>query len=193
MMNDSICKYLFFLLLKYGKVSEEKKDIYLYGIEILLEKAENLFFIFIITLIYRRWIEGILFVVIYSILRKTGGGYHSKTSSGCILFTIAIVNIFFLLLHTTILIPLMRLFMILFAACIYIIAPVDCYNNPLDGPISKKNLLLTLIIVICIFGIMSVLSKDIAKAIYYIVNIYLVVLIMGIKDSPRYRERKKND
>lgn len=47
-MNNLICQQLFLLLLKYGKVSKEEKDIYLYGIEIILEKAENLFFVFII-------------------------------------------------------------------------------------------------------------------------------------------------
>ena len=40
-MNNLICQQLFLLLLKYGKVSKEEKDIYLYGIEIILEKAEK--------------------------------------------------------------------------------------------------------------------------------------------------------
>ena len=72
-MNNLICQQLFLLLLKYGKVSKEEKDIYLYGIEIILEKAENLFFVFIIIYMYKKWIEGLLFIAIYSILRKTGG------------------------------------------------------------------------------------------------------------------------
>ena len=49
-MNNLICQQLFLLLLKYGKVSKEEKDIYLYGIEIILEKAEN-YFLFLLLYI----------------------------------------------------------------------------------------------------------------------------------------------
>ena len=52
-MNNLICQQLFLLLLKYGKVSKEEKDIYLYGIEIILEKAENLFFVFILSVEFK--------------------------------------------------------------------------------------------------------------------------------------------
>lgn len=190
-MNKLICKRLFLLLIKYGKVSEKEKDIYLYGIEILLEKAENLFFIFLIIFMYKKWIEGILFIVIYSVLRKEGGGYHARTSGGCILFTIVIVNIFFQLLYITLFKPEMGLIMLFSSSCIFIVAPVDCCINPLIVEPKKKYLLVTLIIIICVYGVMTMINKDLAKAIFYIVNIYLAVLILGIKDSPRYGCRRR--
>lgn len=50
-MNNLICQQLFLLLLKYGKVSKEEKDIYLYGIEIILEKAGKFIFCFLLLYI----------------------------------------------------------------------------------------------------------------------------------------------
>ena len=58
----------------------------------------------------------------------------------------------------------------------------------------KKNyLFVILMIILCVYWGMIMINKEFAKAIFYIVNIYLVVLILGIKDSPRYRCRRKND
>lgn len=159
-MNNLICQQLFLLLLKYGKVSKEEKDIYLYGIEIILEKAENLFFVFIIIYMYKKWIEGLLFIAIYSILRKTGGGYHAKTSGGCILFTIAIVNVFFQLLYSTLFKPEMELFMLFSLSFIYIIAPVDCRNNPLIGKPKKNYLFVILMIILCVYWGMIMINKE---------------------------------
>ena len=178
-MNNLICQQLFLLLLKYGKVSKEEKDIYLYGIEIILEKAENLFFVFIIIYMYKKWIEGLLFIAIYSILRKTGGGYHAKTSGGCILFTIAIVNVFFQLLYSTLFKPEMELFMLFSLSFIYIIAPVDCRNNPLIGKPKKNYLFVILMIILCVYWGMIMINKEFAKAIFYIVNIYLLFFGVG--------------
>ena len=73
-MNKFLCRYLVEMLLQFREVSEDEKSIYLYGTQILLKKVENLLCIFFFIIIYRSWIEGILFIVIYTVLRKEGGG-----------------------------------------------------------------------------------------------------------------------
>ena len=88
---------------------------------------------------------------------------------------------------------IIELFMLFSLSFIYIIAPVDCRNNPLIGKPKKNYLFVILMIILCVYWGMIMINKEFAKAIFYIVNIYLVVLILGIKDSPRYRCRRKND
>ena len=66
-MNKFLCRYLVEMLLQFREVSEDEKSIYLYGTQILLEKVENLLCIFFFIIIYRSWIEGILFIVIYTV------------------------------------------------------------------------------------------------------------------------------
>lgn len=77
-MNKFLCRYLVEMLLQFREVSEDEKSIYLYGTQILLEKVENLLCIFFFIIIYRSWIEGILFIVIYTVLRKEGGDITPK-------------------------------------------------------------------------------------------------------------------
>ena len=192
-MNKFLCRYLVEMLLQFREVSEDEKSIYLYGTQILLEKVENLLCIFFFIIIYRSWIEGILFIFIYTVLRKEGGGYHAKTPMKCVLCTIIITNLFFLFLEFSLLkIESMPLFVLLLFL-IYIIAPVDSFNNPLNGNYKKNKLLVILIMLACAYAFFLIENEKIANAIFMIVCIYITMLIMGIKDSPRYRRSNKLD
>lgn len=76
---------------------------------------------------------------------------------------------------------------------IYIIAPVDSFNNPLNGNYKKNKLLVILIMLACAYAFFLIENEKIANAIFMIVCIYITMLIMGIKDSPRYRRSNKLD
>ncbi|WP_312693504.1 accessory gene regulator ArgB-like protein [Caproiciproducens sp.] len=120
---------------KGGLIAEKDEEIYLFGIETALLKLIHFSTMLIIGLCAGKLLETFVFIVSYSTLRVYAGGYHAKTRLRC--YGISWLLILFVLLFTefcpnqiafvvSILVSLPSYFII------FLLAPVDNINKPLD-------------------------------------------------------------
>ena len=80
-----LSNHMAFTLLKNGIIEEKDFPIYRYGLENLLASITGFSSMIIIGSIFGKFIETILFIFVYSCLRKYAGGYHASTHFKCYL------------------------------------------------------------------------------------------------------------
>lgn len=72
-------------LLKNEIVKAEDREIYDYGFEAVLSTVVNTVIVLVIGSLAHIFLESIVFLIAFAILRVYCGGYHARTHAGCIL------------------------------------------------------------------------------------------------------------
>ncbi len=65
-------------LLEFELISEDKKDNYFYGVEMLVMKIFSIIVIGIIAIMLKKYVETVVFYITFTSLRTYTNGYHSK-------------------------------------------------------------------------------------------------------------------
>lgn len=79
-------------LLRKKTIRNEEKDIYVYGVELIISSIINLFICLIISLLFEDFANGLVFFISFSSLRRFTGGFHSKSFLRCnIIFAVIVV------------------------------------------------------------------------------------------------------
>ena len=125
-----ICTEFF---IKHQLIEKEKRDIHLYGFEILLSSLSYLLLFIAISILTNTFLASLCFFLGLFFIRKIAGGHHSKTYIRChILF--ALNHLLFITLYYIIqpqlyhyIIPLIFL---IAALAMWLLAPVDHKNKP---------------------------------------------------------------
>ncbi len=84
-MNILVClaKRISFFFISKGLVKKEEREIYDYCFEIMLSTILNLITLIIVAVMCNIFVETILFIIGFIVVRSTAGGYHSNTHMGC--------------------------------------------------------------------------------------------------------------
>ena len=142
-----------FFILK-NSIAEENREIYDYSFEILLSTLINLIVLIIIGVATAKYLETVIFIIVFMTMRGFGGGFHAKTHIGCICGLLVFYGAFIGLAFASINI-LMYISIPLYVVALIItiaLAPVGCVNKDIDGEQGKK-LKIKLIGVIIILSI----------------------------------------
>lgn len=133
-MISKLSTYLTEKLLSNGMISEDDKDLYIYGLFMLI--SHLMFFIIacVFGLILGCVFESIIFYIAFQFIRRYAGGYHASTETRCdILSTLSI-------LACIVVIKLSKIYDIqtvllitsaLSAVCIFVFCPLDTPEKPL--------------------------------------------------------------
>ena len=79
-------------LLTKGSITEDERELYIYGFFMLLSHLMYLVLACIFGLLFKCFIESIIFYVAFQFMRRYAGGYHAATETRCeILSTLSIV------------------------------------------------------------------------------------------------------
>lgn len=80
-----------FLLLK-ETIKTEEKEIYIYEVQLIISSIINFLICIITSLLFGELLNGLIFFVAFSSLRKFTGGFHSRSFLICnIVFTMIVV------------------------------------------------------------------------------------------------------
>lgn len=120
-------------LLEKQFISEEYVVFYRYGFDILQYDLSILLIICLISIITDNCLIGLLYIVLYRMLRSNAGGYHCETFKGCFVVS---VSMFILLLvieeFGRILVAPLFYFTFFTSSIIICEAPVEHENHKLD-------------------------------------------------------------
>lgn len=114
-------------------IESEERELYRYGIQQGLTIVLNLVTTLLIGLLCDMIWQSIVFTVAYIPLRSFAGGYHAKTTIGCYIFSIVLITA---VLLTMKLLPISSfvccIMLLCSGVCIFVLAPVENHNKPLD-------------------------------------------------------------
>lgn len=159
-MFRNLAEDIAFLLIKNKIVDIEKREIYIYGLEVILLNGGLLITFLIISLLCGEMINFIAYLIFFLPMRLFSGGYHAETSERCfILSTI----MFGASIAASKLIPLLYIFNtgriigVISVLVILVLAPLINENNPLNQTQRKRNriILCTLLFIDLVFYILS--------------------------------------
>ncbi len=165
-------------LIKLNKVNEEDREIVEYGLNSALELSINILTTIILGIIFNLIIETVVFLYMYSSVRKYAGGYHMSNSKSCYVFSTGIIIAVLTAIKLTtpeIMGIISAVFLIIAFPIIFKLSPVEASSRELDEDEIKyfrskaiKNLFLQTALII----ILLLLSKSYYA---YIISIGLFI------------------
>lgn len=141
-MFQNFAEDIAFLLIKNKIVDIEERDIYIYGIEVILLNGGLLLMFLLISLLSGAMINFWAYLIFFFPLRIFSGGYHAKTSECCFVMSTIMYGIS---VAVTKFLPFLyldfcwRTAAIISILVIFIFAPLINKNNPLNEFQKKRN------------------------------------------------------
>lgn len=187
---SKVSKKLSSYFIKRGDVAENEREIYDYYFEIMLSTILNALFLVVFGIVFRNFINTILFMFGFIVFRTVSGGFHAASHMKCFL-TLAMVFSLLIIMLYFMPIKWMNVFTILFllisTLLIYFVAPVEHKNNPLDTNTRLKlkkyaqllSVLISSIIIVLVFTVGF--SKYIFSFCYGMFAVAISVVIVKIK------------
>lgn len=125
-------------LLAAGIIQEQEKDIYIYGLQQGLYILFNILTTVALGLFFNMLLYALLFTVAFIPLRQNAGGYHAKTPFRCYLLGSMVTALSLLAVKVLYVYPVLSAITVLIGgAVIFILAPTQDNNNPLDDTEKK--------------------------------------------------------
>lgn len=159
-MFRNLAEDIAFLLIKHKIVDIEQRDIYIYGLEVILLNGGLLILFLIISLLCSEMINFWAYLIFFLPLRIFSGGYHAKTSERCFVLSTIMYGSTIIAAK---LLPLLyqdwywRITGVISILVILVLAPLINENNPLSQTQQKRNRIIVylLLIVDLVFFILS--------------------------------------
>lgn len=192
-MISFLCNRLADFLCVKGVVSEDEKEIYIYGYEMIITTILGAALVFAIALLTKRFAEAFCFFTVFVITRQFCGGYHSKTRIMCsvtfltcytsvLFFNSILESVYSWFIHLIIWVP--------YSAVILGYSPIVNENKPLtDNEIAvnhKKSIIVSfiwLVLSTILLIIMPILSSAIDLTL-------LVIAVLMMIEIANRREDK---
>lgn len=173
-------------------ITSEQYEICRFGFQQGLTIILNAITTIIIGVVLGEPWQAILFMLLYAPLRSNAGGYHARTATRCYLYSILLM-IAVLLAMKHLVIPHFICIITLLLSCtiIFILAPVEDSNKPLDSTeqvVYRKRTYLIMALEIIIFVISAMLKfKQVALCIMLVFVMMGVILLVGKRKNEIFR------
>ena len=186
-MINSIAKNLSKKLVTLDIIKFDDYDVIIFGLEVILSTIFEILGLLMLGLFFNSFLEIIIFIGFFSLLRVNSGGYHASTCFRCFLLSSVLsFSSILTLKNTAWLNTPLTLFTLIISAIIIIIAyaPIDTPNKPFSSEefvmYRKKSLLILsfevlLIILFFIFNKEFIIYCNIAASAIFFQGITLIV------------------
>lgn len=132
-MNGNISNMLTNYIIRNGNIDEEDREIYEYGFQSAIAMIINTVTFFLICYIFNMFLEGVVYGILFMILRVYAGGVHLSSNIKCyILSGTVLIGTLILIKYTTMNQTLMVVFTAIACSIISFLSPVEDKNKPLD-------------------------------------------------------------
>lgn len=163
-MINNISSRLTDRLIAKGNITEEDRELYIYGLFMLLSQIMYFFLSVVFGLLFQCFIESVIFYIAFQFIRRYAGGYHAKTETRCeILSTLSILVSIVVVRATKIYdIKTVLIFLtIISVVCIFLFCPLDTPEKPLTEKEFKyfRKISLIILLVITVAIVISYFSK----------------------------------
>lgn len=174
-----------------GIIQSEKKEIYRYGINQLLDNLFSIITFLTISILLKSIMIALVFLMAYFPLRVYAGGFHASTAFRCWILSSGLLTAVLLIVNYVSTPPIWYdLFACLSIGVIVIMTPVEDSNKPLDEMeirVYKKRGVIVLTLEILVFILFRYFHLDIAAESLAMAWISLSILLLlgNIKNKTR--------
>lgn len=140
-MFDKISGFITDTLIDGKVIKSEERNLYLYCFGTIIEMSANLLTTLVIGALLHRFIETLIFMLVFIPLRSFAGGYHCEKAESCFILSISV--------YLTVMLSYKYLCDIsaywIYAICladfiaVFILSPVVSPNKPLSEKVKNKN------------------------------------------------------
>jgi accessory gene regulator B len=193
-LANPIAKSLVQFFAAQNAIKEEDKEIYLYGIELIISISFTIASTFIITLMFTEWYYFFIFYLFFIPLRVNAGGYHTNTYKSCFFTTISVYCTYLILLHFSSYISIyIILAIILFS--IYVVfkyAPIIHENNVItDRGIQLRKIYSRALISAYTFIILVLVAFYFNNKIVIAISLAIAIVTISMMANVIMERRKK--
>lgn len=185
-MEHTMAVKLSNFLLSNKIIPEEYYEVYVYGNELLLSFVFSTSIILVIGLLIDRFIQTLLFLLIFILVRRYTGGYHANTYFKCKLATVTTyLSVLALSEYTSIKKIHFLVLLVAGLAIIISMGPIENPNKPISAIQRKRNKItgLGLFSLILVFsGILQNRQSTFSNSIFYsLLSIIILMIIAKIQ------------
>lgn len=191
MLNKMAVKITDKLVLK-KIVSDDMADIYIYGFELLISFFFSTIGVLIIGIILGRFLQTLMFLATFILLRSFTGGYHANTYAVCSLVTFSLFGVVLLLTEFSF-VPL-YLYLILGlvgTAIMLLLVPIEHPNKKLSDDQKRKYKVISLVLFL-MFTVAGCLFRYFGSPLGAIVFYTLIADIILLFFKSRKERRKQS-
>ncbi len=174
------------ILISEGRIPEEEKELYQYGFFLLLSKITFGILTVIIGMIVGVLWEGILFFILFTILREYAGGIHAPTEMICnVMSAVAILGALLTIriLETWGCLQVVVVLLLFCGALIGVLSPLDSEAKPLDKEEKRhyKKISCTIVLLYQFLGIvfMRIGIYDVVYVISVCIMLEAILILLG--------------
>lgn len=179
-------------MINSGSIDEEEREIYEYAIQSFKLLIMPILYAVFMGWVLQEWVITMEYVFLFSILRKFSGGYHAKTESQCMLFSLGtiysavyLVNKWEIGFHLNICYILSVLILLKYS-------PVDSENRKLDKEerkMSHRIILLMQVLLVVMYFLMWKYGNEQAMKVIAIANICVAIFqLIGIGTNMKQKK-----
>ncbi|SDI52129.1 accessory gene regulator B [Pseudobutyrivibrio sp. 49] len=158
--------------------NQEDLDVYIYGVECLLNELNTLLLLFVWGILTKSLLEMLVWLITFSIFRHHTGGLHAKSNLRCFFYTcgVGFLTTYFIRIHLLNHIILMIYGISLLL--VFILAPRKNAKKMLSNKEEWCEKVISLLLVFFAFIISNISSREISMAISYAIwgNCFLLIL-----------------
>lgn len=179
----NISRYLSYYLLKKEIIEDEKVDVIIYGLQLILSTISSAVTILLLSSVINI-AYGIIFLLFFMPIRFCAGGYHAKAFNKCFIYTNCsfIITILITTFIYYYILPIYLLFPLTLAGIVYLSykAPCKNLNNLLSDIYCKKNNFNSRIILM-VYGLGIIITYQINLFVFLLeLNTLFLVSILFI-------------
>jgi len=197
-MLHKLAEDISFYLITNKIIDIEDRDIYIYGLELLISTLFTSISILILGLLIEEWISGVAYLTVYFFLKSYTGGYHAKHYYECYIYSILvfIVLIFINKITLSVYKPIIGLLsLILSIIVVFKFAPVVNKNNPKtkEEIIKNKKIARRRILLLSIIIILGYIVKAELLDLWFMLVLTDISIAYSILKQKVLERRKKSE
>ena len=186
-----------FYLIANKIIDIEDRDIYIYGLELLISTLLTSISILILGFFIGEFISAIVYLLVYFLLKSYTGGYHAKHYYECFIYSILFYIILVIIRNVTLAVyqPIFGLISLISSVIIiFEFAPVENKNNPKtkEEIIRNKKIARRRILILSIATILGYIVRVELIDLWFMLAITEFSIAYSILKQ-RFLERRKND
>lgn len=134
-MINNLSTYIVDKLVSKGTVTEDERELYVYGLFMIFSHLMYLVLAIFFGLIFKCFIESVIFYIAFQFLRRYAGGYHAKTETRCEIFSALSILCCIVLIKCSKMYDINIVLLstsLVFAVLIFIFCPLDTPEKPLS-------------------------------------------------------------
>lgn len=181
-----------------GIIQSEKKEIYQYGINQLLNNMFSIATFLMISILLKSVLEGIVFLLAYFPLRVYAGGYHARTAFRCWILSSGLLLVVLLTVNYISISPIWYdLLACISIDILLIMMPVEDINKPLDEKemrVYKRRGIIVLIFEVLIFFLLRFFQLDnVTKSLVMAWNSLSILLLFGKMKNQKVKKEDMDE